>query len=136
MFSWNYDDEPYILIRNGEDRIDLRPSNTLLYVFDDIHKDADHIFRIIGETEHNITGFRIWRSLVDKALGEDMFDKMCDELHEHGFDHAEDTEPSTLDIQAWEQFTGLSYTSRPVIENIVDKAMAQLDAEWAYIASE
>ena len=44
MFSWNYDDEPYILIRNGEDRIDLRPSNTILYLFSELHKDADHIF--------------------------------------------------------------------------------------------
>ena len=136
MFSWNYDDEPYILIRNGEDRIDLRPSNTLLYVFDDIHKDADHIFRIIGETEHNITGFRIWRSLVDKALGEDMFDKMCDELHEHGFDHADDTEPSEYDIKAWEDYTGLSYDCRPVIESIVQKAVDGLGSEIAYYLGE
>ena len=136
MFSWQYDDEPYVTIRNDEDKFDLRPSNTILYVFDELHSDADHIFRIVEDTGETYMGFRIWRSLVDKALGDDMFDNMCDELHEHGFDHADDTEPSEYDIKAWEDYTGLSYDCRPVIEIIVQKAVDGLDSEIAYYLGE
>lgn len=61
---------------------------------------------------------------------------VCKELHEHGFDHSEDTEPSEYDIKAWEDYTGLSYDCRPVIESIVQKAVDGLDSEIAYYLGE
>lgn len=61
-----------------------------------------------------------------------MFDKMCDELEMHDFDYSDDTEPSEYDIKAWEDYTGLSYDRRPVIETIVSNAMDGLDSEIKY----
>lgn len=136
MFSWKYDQEHFIYISNGESRYDIRPSNTLLYSYDEIHSDADHIFRIVGETETSTMGLRIWRNVIDSVFGEDSYDEAVEEFLEHGFEMDDSDEPAPSDIKAWEQYTGISYDCRPVIERIVTQAMDGLEAEARYYLNE
>ena len=49
-FDWNFDGashEHFLVIRGDNGRFDMRPSNTTLYLFEDEHRHADHIFRAI-----------------------------------------------------------------------------------------
>ncbi len=59
MFNWQYDDEAYIYVRNDEDKLDLRPSNTLLYLFNELNQDIDHIYRVIEYNGETTMGYRI-----------------------------------------------------------------------------
>ena len=136
MFDCQYDDEAYIYVRNDVDKLDLRPSNTLLYLFNELNQDIDHIYRVIEYNGETTMGYRIWRCLVDKALGDDMFDKLCQEMIDHGFDTADEEEPEPLDIEAWETFTGLRYENRPVISRLVEREMSNFDTEFKYYLSD
>lgn len=134
-FDWNYDHEPYLVIRGEGGTFDMRPSNTMLYLFDDEHRHADHIFRAISENEEVYQGFRIWRTLIDKVLGEDSFDDMTAEMREHDFPVAPDREPSELDVKAWQDYTGQEYEPDYAAHDnlIVMRAVKNLDAHWRYV---
>lgn len=136
MFNWHYDTEPYLKLSIDDGVTEIRPSNTFMFIYPEIHEDADHIFHILEETETGYNGYRIWRAVIDNALGGDGFQDMCDELHEHGFEHIDDDEPAPDDIEAWEKHTSMLYTARPVISRIVQREMEDFESKEYYYLSE
>ena len=134
-FPWKYDNEHYLSINSDYGNIEMRQSNTELYLFPE-YPEADHIFVFLEELEDGTSmGYRIFREHVDK-LGKGAFAAIIDQLVEHGFDIADDEIPSESDIEAYETLFGRKLELRDPIDDIVLKAMANFDSAWKWYEGE
>lgn len=131
-FPWQYDNEFYLGVKTEYGNIEMRQSNTELYLFPE-HPDIDHIY-IMQEVLDDETsrGYRLFRGHCDR-IGPGAFSAMVDQMIEHGFDIAEDEEPSELDIQAWQEAFNKEYNP---IDKLVQLAMKNFESEWIYYQDE
>ena len=129
-FPWHFDTEHYLTIASEYGNLEMRQSNTELYLFPDCPQ-ADHIFIFKEYIDEQLMGYRIFREHVDR-IGEGAFGALIDQLVEHGFDIADDEEPSESDIQAYESLFNRKLESKDPIEKVVALAMKSLDAEYEW----
>ena len=131
-FPWQYDTEYFLGVKTEYGDIEMRPSTTMLYLFPE-HPEVDHIYVMMEVLDDETSrGMRLFRQHVDR-LGEGAFGVLVDQLVEHGFDIADDEEPSELDIEAWEQAFNKTYDP---IQKLVQLAMQNFEAEWDYYQDE
>ena len=136
-FPWQEMDsgEPYLVFKNNGNEFIVHRENTMMYLFPE-YPQADHIWISLGDyPDGREKGMRIWRSILDE-IGDGVFNSLCDQMYDRGFDMADDEEPSPLDVKAYEEKYGEPLHKNGTIDQIVHLAMKNFDAEWAYIASE
>jgi hypothetical protein len=129
-FPWKYDNEHYLTINSDYGQIEMRQSNTELYLFPDCPQ-ADHIFVFKEFVDEQLMGYRIFREHVDK-IGEGAFGALIDQLVEHGFDIADDETPSESDIEAYESLFNKKLEYKDKTEELVLNALRNIDAEWEW----
>jgi hypothetical protein len=100
QICWQSDAESYYLkIRTEVGVYELRPTDTLIFRFDDENRDLDHIFRVTGEDENCLRGFRMYRyQLEEKGFN---FDQFCLEMRQREFEEVYEAEPNQEEIEAY-----------------------------------
>lgn len=140
-FPWqDLGDGEHIVLRDGSDTYGLYPFNTEIYLFPD-YPHADYIFRWIRRDSANDsgTGFRLWRVSLDKAYGEGAFDELCRQMLNRGFEMSDQEEPDETDFTAYEGHFDeplLPKKEQQSVDFIIEQAMKQFEAEWAYWSQE
>lgn len=133
-FPWQYDTEHFLRVASDHGQLEMRPSNTEVYMYTDDH-ELDHIYvRMEWLDDDTSRGYRLFRELCDR-LGEGAFDALVEQLIDHGYDLAPDEEPLQSDIDAWESVFKREYLPNK-IDKVVKFAMEHFTEEWEYYQDE
>lgn len=130
-FPWQWDTEAYLVIATDYGRIELRPSNTELYLFPE-DPEIDHIYIMKQQNPDGTSmGYRLFREHCDR-LGEGAFSALVEQLIDNGFEIADDEDPSDMDIEAWETLFQREYEPPNSIEKLVKLAMDNFEQKSEY----
>lgn len=77
-------------------RLDCHPGNTSAYLYED--QQFDHLFYQTGENEHGLTGYHIWREML-----EDGFDNVAKYMIKNGYEVDSLIAPDPTDLEAYYQ---------------------------------
>ena len=131
-FPWRRDTEPYIVISTDYGDIELRPSNSELFLFPD-RPEIDHVFIYKEELDDRTSiGYRLFREHVD-VLGNGAFSSLCDALFEAGIRLAPDEVPTETDVRAYQESiknTTVNKTVQVETSHIDEEFEFYINHEW------
>lgn len=135
-FPWQEDEEGWFVgVNSNMGRFELRSDDTVIFRHTDANRHLDHIFHALGENdEGTISGYFIWRHALD-----DDFDVLCLEMRTKGFQEVFMEQPEEGDIKSFEGAVGRENVTEyrtDSFDKIVEIAMRQFEAEWAWYAEE
>jgi len=137
FINWQSDEYgEFFIVRNHDYVSEVRAENTMLYRHSEEHRNLDHFFTRLEEENKCVY---IWRKLVEKALGEDAYDRMYLEMRDHGIEEEFMDKPCQDDIDAYEDQFNEEYkpiSKESIIDKIISKSMASFEEEWKYYYKE